>query len=527
MKSKIITRILIIGIVLLTIGLVVACILYFTTDLLKPANKVFMKYYEQNLAYIDSILDFSKEDNHIKILKEKNYNDTTNINIMYTNSRNDIENFDITSTGDTDNLSKKNYREINIKNNDNKIIDAELIKENQYVSVLLKDIIKKSVCIDINNMDLIYNKLEIDKNSFEKYKIINLLGNINENKKIIEQELSTYINEINSKQYSVNKGITVNTTTPVVADAYSLKLSNEQTKKIYNNILKKLGKTDKIEPEKIFSETTITMYITDQKTVMISLESGEQKIEATIEKNIINIKYTKTTENNIESINLSIKNENNNKIIEYKDNYKNIILQTSIEQDETTSKALINLKFSNENIKQLEINTNQNLSLNNSVNIEKTIDSNSIVLLNELETYNLKVAINSLLQRINNNLNNNSNSEIIDIIKETIKNEDDKFKQTKANHINNFNNQLLSYKGQNINQNVLQNMLDYVGNHILEYKFYGNNLKIFLKEGNKDTKKIEEIKSKIKNIKGSYNINYQYDSEGKISVILMENISKR
>ena len=139
-------------------------------------------------------------------------------------------------------------------------------------------------------------------------------------------------------------------------------------------------------------------------------------------------------------------------------------------------------------------------------------------------------AINSLLNKLNSQLtekNQNANSEILNNIINSIQKYIVEYSKIKEQEKNQFNNHLLLYRGENIEKNVIYNMLDYVGNNMSDYQLYGDNIKIIIKEGTKNTQKAEELKQKVDSVNENYNISFQYDSEGKISVILMKKNTTR
>lgn len=533
MKNKTIIKILIICIIILVIGLIATCIVYFTTDLLKPSDKVFKKYYSENIKRINQIVDFSKEDSHFNFLKTTNYNDTLSLKMIYTNSAGSLEQFSGTIVGQTDNSSKTSYRKINIKYGDNiDILNAEYMRENPNYALLFSDVLKNSISVDYNNIDEVLSKMNIEKEQIEKYKIIETLGTFEEKKAIIENEITKFVQNSNKNQFSLQKEkiITLTNAQSVTSNVYSLKLNDEQVKRLYINTLKEMGRQDLIDSEKKYSELALSLYVSENKLVRVTYEYENKNIIADIFENEINIKYTKKTEEQAQNIDINIKNENGNKTITYNDQYNIAKIELTTNQLDKTSTENIKVDFQNEQIKNLKIQLEQNIEIVESVNIEKKIKDQADVSLNSLDTSTLYKAINSLLNKLNSQLtekNQNANSEILNNIINSIQKYIVEYSKIKEQEKNQFNNHLLLYRGENIEKNVIYNMLDYVGNNMSDYQLYGDNIKIIIKEGIKNTQKAEELKQKVDSVNENYNISFQYDSEGKISVILMKKNTTR
>lgn len=96
MKENKLKIIVISGICLAILALIVFFIVYFSTDFLKPSNKVFEKYFSKSITVIDEITNVSAEDEYINNLRTKDYKDNTNISLKYTNNQGNIEQFNST-----------------------------------------------------------------------------------------------------------------------------------------------------------------------------------------------------------------------------------------------------------------------------------------------------------------------------------------------------------------------------------------------------------------------------------------------
>ena len=90
-------RIILVGVLfgIIIIGLIVYLVLTLTTDIFKPASEMFEEYLKENVTNINSITDFSKEQEYVKTLLQSNYRDNTIINLDYANSQGRQEIFNI------------------------------------------------------------------------------------------------------------------------------------------------------------------------------------------------------------------------------------------------------------------------------------------------------------------------------------------------------------------------------------------------------------------------------------------------
>ena len=125
-------------------------------------------------------------------------------------------------------------------------------------------------------------------------------------------------------------------------------------------------------------------------------------------------------------------------------------------------------------------------------------------------------------------LNNQINSEILDLFINYNNEIETKFYQINERKKKDFNNQFLPYEGQNVEKEVIYNLLDLVGGNIEKYGITGEDkYRIYILEGNKNTKMVDEIKDKIKESDKEFNVKFEYDSAGKISVVRIQGFEKK
>ena len=407
--------------------------------------------------------------------------------------------------------------------------------------MIFPDLIKQYASLNRNEIYTLLNNLNISKDIFNNYEDVkNLLGTIENKRAIIKDVYTKYKNQhITSNQYSTQKDrmITLSNGESQTTRAYTLKLTSEQTSKIYSNIVKELNykPLSNITIQE-FPEVTFTIYVFEKKTSRIVIEYGNKNVRIDFYNNELNIQYTNVIEDKMETTTVEIKNENGQTVIDIinqdqnnqQNNYK---LKFGTEKNENNTKLNTIFSVQNSNIKALEIDVQQNIELSDEIIIDKKLSEQLNVNLTTLENYRLVSAVSSLLKIIDsrlNSVNREANSEII--TKWLAKNGEieNNCEELSEKIKNDFNNQLLPYKGEDISKEIIYNMLDVVGRNMSDYAVYsGDNIKIFLEQGTQNSGKAEELKNLIKKVNSSYNINFQYNSDGKISVILMEKYIKR
>ena len=309
-------------------------------------------------------------------------------------------------------------------------------------------------------------------------------------------------------------------------------MPSEQTKKLYIEILKEINNQKLIdeinETRREFAETQITIYVLDDKTSRVVVQYENREIRMDLYDNELNVKYSNLTQAELQTIDLSLKIDEHKKYIQYQDSKNNKIkMEFGQTQDINNSNANIMFNIQNQYINELEIELEQKLEVSNSIiEIQKKFENEENVNLDNLDTNTLNSALNSLLQRIDAKIvteNNEINSEILNMWLEKNKYLESKYQGVKERSIQDFNNLFLSYKGQNVEKNIIYNMLDVVEKNILKYEVpEEDKIIIYLKQEVTNTEMTQELKKIVEESDENFNINFQYDAEGKVNVVLME-----
>lgn len=521
---------------LIIISIIVFYILYTKTDLFKGDKEIFKTHFLEDVSIVDDMTDLSSEKQYLEALTQQNYKDNTNINVKYKNSKGNIEEFDLISEGVTNNQNNNSYRKVNAKfgqqNQEN--VNIEFLQENQTYGILFADAVKQFVSANIIDFNEFFKKISIDTTAIQKYEIAKKWDLLANQKQDIENICIDYLDQINSRQFTKIKdsNITLSTGQSQVTVAYKLILTSEQTKELYIKILEKIGNTQLIndinQTRRQFDETEIIIYVLDNRTSKIELKFEGRQIELEFLDNELKINYSTATTEELQSINIHLKKQEQKKYIAYKDSNQNkIVVELNDKKNLNNAVAEAKMIIQNQYIAGVNISFRQELQLSNSIiDIPKKFQDVQNINLSNLNSHEVNSALNSLLQRIDSKIkekNKKINFEIFNLWLQQNKNLEDKYQGLKKKEISDFNNLFLSYNGENVDKNIIYNMLDLVSKNFDRFEKIGEDrIRIFIKQGVQNNEKVEELKKIIEESEENYNIKFKYDAEGKISRILME-----
>lgn len=526
---------------IIIIGLIVYLVLSLTTDIFKPTSEIFARYLKQDIEKINKVTVFSKEQEYLKVLNESNYRDNINIDFKYTNSKGNIENFNITSNAIVNNQEKNSNRKIDIKYGDNfNIMNLEYLQENQTYGILFSNVVKQFLSANVDNLENLLEIIGIDANEVKKYNLSEINDIIINKKENIENICEIFVKKINDNRFKKQKSVQVvlNNGEQKVTDVYSLNLSKDETKEIYLEILKDLGKQKEITEinttKRQFTETQIVIYVADNKTIRASIEVENKQIKIDFYDNELNIKYNDITSEEIITRNLDLKREEQNVSIDYNDSYNNSVkVQYSLGEDISKKNAKIQLNIKNDYVKGVDIILDQNLETSNSKieGIKKTFENQQNINISNLKNNNRSTVLNELLKRIDSVLrreNNQLNSEVLNLWLNYNKQLEEKYQGIKEKRKNEFNNLFLAYKGENVEKDIIYNLLDLAGRNMNKYETVGeDSFKIYLSEGIQNTKFAEEMKKVIEKSDKMFKVDFGYDSDGKMNLIKIQGYKKQ
>ena len=524
-----------IGFGIVIIALVVVLVLTITTDIFKPTSELFQQFLIKNIEQINNMTDVSKDNDYLNLLKQSNYRDNTAIKINYKNSQGKTEDFNVISTGITNNPNNS-YRKVNLKYGENfDVMNAEFLQENQTYGILFSDVVTQFVSANITDYKEFLNRVGIDITEIEKYKIPKMWNILLNKKENIETICADIIKETGTNQYSIqkNKEITLDNGESQITTAYILTLTSEQTNRLVLNVLRELNETDLINQitnsKKEFSQTRITINVLNKKVSRMVIEAENKEVIIEFYENELIMKGNNVTIGDIDIKKISIKKSNEKTYLNFESNSDNITLVFGNNIDGVNANANIQLNLKNSYIQGLEVDLQQKIETSNSnLEIPKKFTNENNVNISNLNSTTLTTALNSLLSRIDEKIvgaNNQIYSEVLNKWLEQNKNLENKYLTDKENEKQQFNNLFMGYKGDNVDKNVLYNLLDLVSRNISKYEVRGEQaVRIFIEQGNNNIEMTNEIKKIIDKSEKNFKVDFQYNSEGKLNIIIIERI---
>ena len=515
------------------IALIVYLILSLTTDLFKPTNEIYQKYLKEGIEAISRDWDFSKEQGYINTIIQDNYKDDTKLEFRYKNSHENVEKFNLASEGITNNSEKNSYRKMSLKyGEDYNVMNTEYIQENQKYGVLFSNVVNQFISAEIDSIDKLTSLTSIDVKRIvrtDTFNQLNLYAKESENlKKVflnyISKEGKNRFSKQNEKNISLNNGETKN------AKEYVVNLTEEETKELYIEFLNALGKHDEINIvntiKRQFPKTSISLDVLDNKIIRTAIDIDNKQFRIDLYEKQLNIKYNEITEEEIKTVNIDIKKEEQSTIVEYSDSYNNKInVKYDIVEDTNKKNLKMLVTIQNNDIKGIAFELTQNIETMNGVidGIEKKLSEQKNVDITGFSESKRNSALNGLLNKIDTvlfNENNQINSEFLNIWIQFNKNLEDGYQGIKDKLKIEFNNRFLAYQGQNIEKEIIYNLLDLAGLNMEKYEVIGeDSFRIHLSQGTNNMNLAQEIKSKIEASRKVFNVKFGYNSEGKVNSI--------
>ena len=300
--------------------------------------------------------------------------------------------------------------------------------------------------------------------------------------------------------------------------------------------MRELNETDLINQinnsKKEFTQTRITINVLNKKISRMVIEAENKELRIDFYDTGLNIKYNNITTENIDSTIINIEKLDGKTYVKYQNNTDNITLVFGNNIDGTNANANIQLSFKNASIQGLELNLQQKIETSNSaLEIEKKYNDENNINISNLNTTSINSALNSLLTRIDSKLvsvNNQIYSELINSWIEQNKKLENIYQGNNENEKQQFNNLFIGYKGDNVDKNIVYNLLDLVSKNILKYEVRGDEaVRIFIEQGKANTEMTNEIRKFVDKSDKNFKVDFQYNAEGKLNLIIIEKIKEQ
>lgn len=577
-KQRILLTIMIPTIIVIIIAIILM-ILFASTDIMKPKQELFKKYFLQNfttLSDITNIDDFNKYDN---ILKTNNYESNSNIVISSSKDANKKVTFDI--KGVTDNINGKDYKNIQIKDDQSDLMKFEYLKNDdiyglkfenfkQYVSIQNNNLkqIAQNLGLSEDIIQYIPNSVDTDSNIFEKFKFTD-----EEKTQLVSKYSKIVFDNISADRYSKNKNslITVDNVS-MNTDAYKLTLPKEEYSNIMVNVLEQL-KQDEIILSKLQFQSidmsefmvkaiedaveqikngnmsaeniSITLYVYKGSLVrtLVETENIRITIDITSNENTKTLSYETAKISETESsLKMKISKQNING-----QNQIDIIEETVEEENSTYTNATISNQMVdntiNENFYILQKINNGSFEVTGEkvinfkdVNDIEELNENNNVKLNDLNQEKIQKILSIVSEKIGPSIlqvNNSINDIMITGLLEDLSDEniflDENENTLTEMQIQRFNTQYEVYKGEETKASDVKIMLGAIANNIKDIEVINKNtLKIYVERNHRGDTELSEKISETINDRNTYKIEISYDDNTKLvdCIILTRNVEE-
>ena len=186
-----------------------------------------------------------------------------------------------------------------------------------------------------------------------------------------------------------------------------------------------------------------------------------------------------------------------------------------------------NINYKSAEITNIDFTSKTEIELSANEAIPVNFDERNNILLNDYEGNRIWSILESLKNRaiasleksqsiINTKLLNN----IILKIDEREQQQQQEEKDNEELKKEKFNNKFTLYEGENVEQKYVQKLIETAGENMTDYQVIsGTQIRIFIKEGEKNEQKANEIITAIEASRNTFNIKLNYDEQGYVNSI--------
>lgn len=466
-KRRLIYTIITISIILILVAIAgIVYYLYMNTDMFKSNQTLFKKYLIQNFEIANNWI---QNDESTVDLKENKYTSSSEIGINYISdigtsaeSRdNSINKAKLLVESQTDDKNQYQYSNIKLQSEDNELAAFEYLKNDDLLGIRLEGI--KQFVTEKDNLTDLSQKLEIPFEDLQKIMIAKEIPELSQFVQFSEDEKNilkeTYLSILEQNTDKNNYGketktITSSDTTITVTGYYTT-----MTKEKYNNI--KIAILEKLKSDEIIL-SKIDNIESEFNKYGISLEKDGKKLREQlikgIEKNIEDIKNsnigneevkievyvnngkTLKTEITTEGYSFSINTNENNIEMEEIDDTSNVqkrnVVKLNKQSDDTNQNTEIGITLYENGVQVKDIQLKNSQKTENDQQITGNIEigykdeenelnitiNNNVKIVDDLKD---KIELNDDNNILLDNLDENAANNVINILKEQIKAEED------------------------------------------------------------------------------------------------------
>lgn len=578
-KLKIIIIILVVLIFVVAIG---GTVLYLTTDMFKSSQVLFQKYISQNIQDIIDVFEVEQEEQTVDLLRKSDYVDSTNATLKYLDQENDEEEiYQIKANGINKASENAFYETISASYGNNVIMSVDLLGQNNTYGFRLANLVQQFVSAENATVSYFVSSMGLDGSMFtEKLQPVDVTGLLDLSDDDVQQLTKTYIylmlTDIDKSHYSSSKNavITLQNKESVTTNAYTLTVTKNELDKLYKKILNQamndkiiLGKIDNVdnkikeagfaEPEgkslreqyiqkiqeKIdgleyqgedTSKITITVNEKDGVTVRTTMKTEDSKyvldVDETQGKTVSLETTQKTDQEEVVKTYAIGKNENDKerkRIISYSEPTQSIDVALGRVQTDTGMTLNVEANYKSDEISNIDLTSQTDIKMAANEAIPVNFDDKNNIVLNNYEGLKIYSILDNLKNRAIQSLEDTQakiNTKLLNRIILQIDEKEQKKKQDEEQDAETkkeqFNNKFVLYEGEDVEQEYVLKLIKTAGENMTDYQVVsGTHLKLFIKEGEKNENKANEISTAIENSRDSYNIKLNYNDQGYVDTI--------
>lgn len=573
--------VIVIIIIITLIAIIGGFFLYIKTDILKPKDKLFLKYTSKSMKTIEDTFDFSDIQYYLNQLEQNNFTNISELNVSYLENKNDKEEiYKVKNSGVVNNKEDVAYQNITIDYDNKELIKQELLINEEMFGLRVSNLVQEFVSFENKNLSYVISSMgykgQYFSDSLNKTNISDLLNLSNEEKEILsEKYLKIIFSEFESKQYSAKKDVLItliNGESPTTK-SYSLTINKNELDRIVKKIiteaiedeiiLKKLDeinekiikmcgsdkyidlknsyqqflekKLDSMEYKGIDERKIIfTVYRVGNETVRFSIKTETTEIFIdTIRSNgtEIFLKISTITEDGnddcIYGISKMNKNGQDTRNFFYENENKRIECEINLKQeDDEILNIGIEGTYKSDSVYNIKIDSKQKFYLGELTNIPVKFKEKNNIILNNFEGEQINGILENLKVRIIKDIDKKQkvlNTKMLNRFLIWIYNREEEIEKSRKEGIEyqkaRFNNKFILYQGENLSYNHIQQLLKAIKSNMSGYRIItGSKIEVIIQKGKTNIEKFNEIEKALID-KYTYNVKVKYSKDGVINAI--------
>ena len=211
----------------------------------------------------------------------------------------------------------------------------------------------------------------------------------------------------------------------------------------------------------------------------------------------------------------------------YSDSTQNLTINIESLSQENGMEINANANYTSDKITSIDFNSKTNIELSANEAIPVYFDDNNNIILNDYEGDQIKSILNNLEKRAITSIENTQsiiNTKLIGNIILKIDENQQKIEQEQKSEEElkkeKFNNKFILYEGEDLELEYIKKLLKTVGQNMSDYNVItGTQMRMYIKEGEQNEEKANEIWNAIEESRETFNVKINYNEEGYVESI--------